>query len=197
MNILFCHIHLRMCNCELRSQWWAQVESNHRPHAYQACALTFWAMSPCYLHNYRNRLTRRSASWTYGFRSFNRWWRWRDSNPWPSACRADALPTELHPRKGLMNNYCWKAFGFSSDIIHFSSFIFLQPHSRRRMCNGQGLSWLWVPENRTTTLSFELCSSSSVLFLCELRKILFQSFLFSIERRWSSRTFRYGYLVTT
>ena len=26
--------------------WWAQVESNHRPHAYQACALTFWAMSP-------------------------------------------------------------------------------------------------------------------------------------------------------
>ena len=26
--------------------WWAQVDSNHRPHAYQACALTTWAMSP-------------------------------------------------------------------------------------------------------------------------------------------------------
>ena len=26
--------------------WWAQVDSNHRPHAYQACALTNWAMSP-------------------------------------------------------------------------------------------------------------------------------------------------------
>ena len=26
--------------------WWAQVDSNHRPHAYQACALTSWAMSP-------------------------------------------------------------------------------------------------------------------------------------------------------
>ena len=26
--------------------WWAQMESNHRPHAYQACALTIWAMSP-------------------------------------------------------------------------------------------------------------------------------------------------------
>ena len=25
---------------------WAQVDSNHRPHAYQACALTSWAMSP-------------------------------------------------------------------------------------------------------------------------------------------------------
>ena len=27
-------------------RWWAQVDSNHRPHAYQACALTTWAMSP-------------------------------------------------------------------------------------------------------------------------------------------------------
>ena len=25
---------------------WAQVDSNHRPHAYQACALTSWAISP-------------------------------------------------------------------------------------------------------------------------------------------------------
>ena len=29
------------------------------------------------------------------FSSF--WWRWWDSNPWPPACRAGALPTELHP----------------------------------------------------------------------------------------------------
>ena len=29
-----------------RRLWWAQVDSNHRPHAYQACALTGWAMSP-------------------------------------------------------------------------------------------------------------------------------------------------------
>ena len=28
------------------SLWWAQVDSNNRPHAYQACALTNWAMSP-------------------------------------------------------------------------------------------------------------------------------------------------------
>ena len=27
--------------------WWAQMESNHRPHAYQACALTGWAIGPC------------------------------------------------------------------------------------------------------------------------------------------------------
>ena len=28
---------------------------------------------------------------------FDCWWRWRDSNPWPPACRAGALPAELHP----------------------------------------------------------------------------------------------------
>ena len=50
---------------------WAQVDSNHRPHAYQACALTSWAMSPQ--------------------------WRIRDSNSWPPACKAGALPTELRP----------------------------------------------------------------------------------------------------
>ena len=25
---------------EIAKIWWAQVDSNHRPHAYQACALT-------------------------------------------------------------------------------------------------------------------------------------------------------------
>ena len=55
-----------------KSIWWAQVDSNHRPHAYQACALTTWAMSPF-------------------------WWRWTGSNRWPPACKAGALPAELHP----------------------------------------------------------------------------------------------------
>ena len=32
--------------------WWAQVDSNHRPRAYQARALTCWAMSPFSLSMY-------------------------------------------------------------------------------------------------------------------------------------------------
>ena len=28
-------------------------------------------------------------------------WRWGDSNPWPPACKAGALPTELHPHIGF------------------------------------------------------------------------------------------------
>ena len=27
------------------------------------------------------------------------WWRWAESNRWPSACKTDALPTELHPQQ--------------------------------------------------------------------------------------------------
>ena len=30
--------------------------------------------------------------------TFVSWWRWWDSNPWPPACRAGALPAELHPQ---------------------------------------------------------------------------------------------------
>lgn len=30
-------------------------------------------------------------------------WRWRDSNSWPPACKAGALPTELHPHLVLQD----------------------------------------------------------------------------------------------
>ena len=29
------------------------------------------------------------------------WWRWGDSNSWPPACKAGALPTELRPHEWL------------------------------------------------------------------------------------------------
>ena len=82
----------------VKDSWWAQVDSNHRPHAYQACALTTWAMRP------------------FGFQclfvplcslpkvSLERWWRWGGSNSWPSACKADALPAELHPQLFLFQS---------------------------------------------------------------------------------------------
>ena len=84
--------------------WWAQVDSNHRPRAYQARALTTWAMSP--LSYFRCISSLSPFVFLPYFTSFAdqvlapaacRWWRWWDSNPWPPACRAGALPTELHP----------------------------------------------------------------------------------------------------
>ena len=83
------------------------------------------------------------------FRFFNRWWRWRDSNPWPPACRAGALPTELHP-------HIWgkKEKWIVKSSLHYSFFfiLFSQPHSVRNV-HRQNLLWQWVPENRTTTIS--------------------------------------------
>ena len=75
--------------------WWAQVDSNHRPRAYQARALTCWAMSP--------------FRWELSSAFRPSLWRWWDSNPWPPACRAGALPAELHPHLfGLPLNSPWK-----------------------------------------------------------------------------------------
>ena len=53
--------------------WWAKMDSNHRPHDYQSCALASWAIGPS-------------------------WWRLAGSNRWPPACKAGALPAELNPR---------------------------------------------------------------------------------------------------
>ena len=69
-----------------KSKWWAQMDSNHRPHAYQACALTTWAMRPF------SQYLGCSLSFSHVL-----WWRWRGSNSWPPACKAGALPAELHP----------------------------------------------------------------------------------------------------
>ena len=107
------------------------MDSNHRPHAYQACALTTWAMRPV-------------------------WWRWGGSNSWPPACKAGALPAELHPRR----------------VFEVS----LQDPSK---LNNVFLYFPTLPSH----WPFRVQTNSFVFY--------------SLERRWSSRTFRYGYLVTT
>ena len=35
--------------------WWARVDLNHRPHAYQACALTSWATGPSFCESPTSR----------------------------------------------------------------------------------------------------------------------------------------------
>ena len=53
------------------------MDSNHRPPPYQGGALTCWAMLL--------------------YKTLDVWWRWAGSNRWPPACKAGALPAELHP----------------------------------------------------------------------------------------------------
>ena len=76
-NLSFSILH----SCIMHEQsWWAKVDSNHRPHDYQSCALASWAIGP--------------SLWPSGL---FKWWRLAGSNRWPPACKAGALPAELNP----------------------------------------------------------------------------------------------------
>ena len=87
------------------------VDSNHRPHAYQACALTTWAT-----------IQYRAGSFPL---SLPLWvWRWWDSNPWPPACRAGALPTELHPHIWVKSDE-WRVNSFGWNLNKFKFLPFL------------------------------------------------------------------------
>ena len=93
-----------------KGKWWAWEDSNLRPYAYQAYALTTWATSPWLLRlwslvvSFRpNLVPLRGTIFSFAFFSFfikkkRKWWRWGGSNSWPPACKAGALPAELHPR---------------------------------------------------------------------------------------------------
>ena len=54
------------------------------------------------------------------------WWRWWDSNPWPPACRAGALPAELHPHFSWVGSFfTFFHFRFCGNITFDSSKISL------------------------------------------------------------------------
>ena len=119
-------------------KWWAQVDSNHRPHAYQACALTTWAMSPCCYLGVSLRLVPSSS---------RKWWRWTGSNRWPPACKAGALPAELHPHAGP---------------LHLRSFVFLFfQTSQRTLKIKQRYPKLWSKSFDSLTLDLRTLRSLS------------------------------------
>ena len=79
--------------------WWARVDSNYRPHAYQACALTDWATSPYLV---RMGGFEPSTPWSQTMcatklRHIRKWQGWQDSNPRHVVLETTVLPTELHP----------------------------------------------------------------------------------------------------
>ena len=84
------------------------------------------------------------------------WWRWWDSNPWPPACRAGALPTELHPRfKCKMQNAKCKIFGFCFSPLFW-------PKESRLLCSpGQCQHWAifpcGLPQSIFTTAELNFC----------------------------------------
>ena len=66
------------------------------------------------------------------------WWRWTGSNRWPPACKAGALPAELHPHVGptepqKLNNDLISELCLTLDVNHIAMICLhrkevIQPH---------------------------------------------------------------------
>ena len=130
----------------LKSFWslgasWAQVDSNYRPRAYQARALTCWAMSP------------------FGWELL-------------SVCLPATFMEMMgfEPMTPCLQGRCSPNWATPPWCPHLLL---------------QWAAFLKLTQNWTTLTSTPIW----------MDVISFQPF--SLERRWSSRTFRYGYLVTT
>ena len=45
--VLVMFLKARSPETSILTTWWAKMDSNHRPHDYQSCALASWAIGPC------------------------------------------------------------------------------------------------------------------------------------------------------
>ena len=141
---------------------WAQVDSNYRPRAYQARALTCWAMSPF----------RWEACFGFLFRLLYGDDGIRTHDPLLAGQVLSQLsytPMVFPSLFVLFNELFWVTF--------FSSSLKIEQHSAFASQSCRRL----LAQSRPTPIRLDVISIRP----------------FSLERRWSSRTFRYGYLVTT
>ena len=162
------------------------MDSNHRPRAYQARALATWAMSPC------SWLRQNLKILLSQFHS-------------PSLIPCD----NLSPIRSDLSSLLFFPLSGGDDGIR----------THDPLLAGQVLSQLsYTPIGVFNCFFFQVSPEflqdspwksnnkwflkyPSNLFVCFRLSIsasqYFREVTFSIERRWSSRTFRYGYLVTT
>ena len=154
---------MRSCLGVGTADWWAQVDSNHRPRAYQARALTTWAMSPyvsfrciSFLSN-RHKLYLSLLVEMMGFEPMTPCLQGRCSPNWATPPYIEVFLWVKRSLK-IEQQASRTAFLRTALIIVFGFCLFTN-------------------YNRSNAMHL--------------------SITFSIERRWSSRTFRYGYLVTT
>ena len=158
--------------------WLAQVDSNHRPRAYQARALTTWAMSQytkCRMQNAKCKIIRFSLV-LFGSRSL-------------SGGGDDGIRTHDPLLAGqVLSQLSYTPICFTND--EWSRF------AMRRMLRIHEVFWVFAFSPKDPSkLNNESSYSDKTVILCRIHLVMYGRF--SIERRWSSRTFRYGYLVTT
>ena len=109
--IKFCK-HLILLKCLQNSMILSPSNQCLRAHACVLVGLSGLEPPTSCLSGMRsNHLSYNPLSWRVRFLfsgPLSWWWRWWDSNPWPPACRAGALPTELHPHIQVSSRLSFK-----------------------------------------------------------------------------------------
>ena len=117
--------------------------------------------------------------------SKSKWWRIRGSNPWPPACKAGALPAELIPQMLVFfGPDCVALSRCGTQIRKYVPFLALSAPCQTRKILRIPVCFFCLFQTRTLFTVFLKNSHSAETFV-------------SLERRWSSRSFSNGYLVTT
>ena len=197
------------------NEWWAWEDSNLRPYAYQAYALTTWATSPRrrkvrfvpfpakaenFTHFLAPPLHSKPAS--LGFEMILAFLDvgFLCPSPLVEMRRIELLTPCLQGRCSPS----WATPPYQSEELRVKSedftvyfllfFVLLLAGLQTILL----ITTFWRYILLAETYTFQIKQRSA---LCELRltigyEILLKSQV-SLERRWSSRTFRYGYLVTT
>ena len=170
--------------------WSVWMDSNHRPRAYQARALATWATDRFTLIGFRFVHFRRSA----GFRTFNS----TSSSCWTS--RDLRLRYFSNPRRKPLLRKMVEMKGFEPLTPCLQGRC--SPNWATPPYSGLYLRTLnWILTIEQQNLSVQHVIHIYQVFCPNLttsaQSLLRLALTVSIERRWSSRTFRYGYLVTT
>ena len=160
--------------------WSVWMDSNHRPHAYQACALTTWAT---------NRFSRSlgiGSSIALSFTSLSllvkseKWIVNSEEVIFPLGRLVEMMGIE--PMTPCLQGRCspsWATPPYHTGFFLKDHYEFLRFWSLK----------IEQQKFRTSSLKTSLVKSTP--------RSPWKDLMVSIERRWSSRTFRYGYLVTT
>ena len=161
------------------ADWSVWMDSNHRPRAYQARALTTWATNRYSRVSDSSHLTRVFLCFSFFLSSLSEKWRVK-SEEWRDAFKQVWTLVEMmgfEPMTPCLQGRC--SPNWATPPYH-GLFSFQRP--------------LPVPENWTTKDPYStFCVPTSSTRMTGS----WHPVPVSIERRWSSRTFRYGYLVTT
>ena len=141
-----------------------------------SCFLRGWSSSP---------------SWT--------WWSvWMDSNHRPRAYQARALATWATDRYNLSVDMVRIILGGDDGVRTHDPLLAGQVLSQLSYTPDLGFEeWSSKIEQQDLSACKHRTLVNGYLLYSEYGRFPQDSSRFSIERRWSSRTFRYGYLVTT